>query len=178
MARRNAAWVGERGVTRRLSVRIRTSSLGKPIGVAGAVQDHAQRRVDLAAVELQAAFEPAIEVLQHRAGRLDRARLAGDRDQVAARREARRDLLLDQRQMLVMLAEQQGAEPVVVEAEGPGVDVGGERRDRFQAHAAQPRAASGSIGTAARLWAWLAVIRTSITSPRRAPGALTWTAWR
>ena len=176
MARRKAAWVGERGVIRRLSVRISTSSPGSRAASRAPRSDHAHRRLDLAAAELQAGFEPTIQVLQHDAGRLDRARLAGDRDQVAARREARRNLLLDQRQMLVMLAEQQSAEPVVVEAQGAGVDVrprasgpvsGACRRGLVQASGAT------AIGDrhAARLWAWLAVIRTSIRSPGPAPGA-------
>ena len=66
----------------------------------------------------------------------------------------------------MVLTEQQRAEPVVVEAQGPGDDVGREGGNRFQAHAlgsvaAAPRRrpGAGASGAPARLWAWQAVIR-------------------
>ena len=136
---------------RRLSVRISTSSAGKPDRVGGgAAAHHPERRIDLVAVDLQARFEAAVELLQHRRRRFDRRRRAADGDDIAARRERRRDLLLDQREVLVVLTEQQRAERIVVEAQGLGGDVGRQCGNRFQAHAAGFRGCCSKIAGGGR----------------------------
>ena len=110
--------MGERGLTRRRSVRMTTSSPVNAGRIARPAHDHANRGIDLATAQIQTAVELAIELLEHRSGGVRGLRFAADGHQVAARREGHGQVLLDQGEMLVMPAEQHRTARVVLEAQG------------------------------------------------------------
>ena len=145
----------------------------------GAVQQHAQRGVDLVATHRAAALELAVEILEHGRRHLDLAlALTLDEHLVAAGDDAHRQLLLDPGEIEVVLAEQDGAGGIVVEvhpvARAPEV---GQRCERGQAGSSLSVIAMGAAAPA-RLCGLQRVISTGTRSPIARPSPSTWTACR
>jgi hypothetical protein len=82
--------------------------------------DHANGGVDFALAQLHALFQATIQILQDRLGGLDLVSFAGDRDNIAASDQRRRNMLLDPGEIFVMTAEQQGAATIIFEGECAG----------------------------------------------------------
>src|SRR5262249_34187903 len=129
-------------------------------------------------------LQALVEGVQSISGRIDRFARTGDRQVVAARHQGNAELLLDARQVLVVLAEQHWQEPVVIE-----LQMGGwshrqrwrlaHARISFVARVLNSRAwLPAACDTPAarhpvRLCGWAALISTSTIVPRRSGVAAT-----
>ncbi len=89
----------------------------------------ADRRIDLAEVDGEAALQPLIELVQHLARLGHGAGIAGDGDLIAARHQRDAEALLDAREMAVVLAEQHRQQPIVVELQDQGLGDAGRGHD-------------------------------------------------
>ena len=148
---------------------------------------HADRAVDVAGSELVALLQAAVEDVEGEAGAVAGAGGAAERHLIAAGDGLDAESLLDEREVLVELAEQHGGEAVVVEGDD---DLGGAIGRRWRPApsvlcAPRDSSASGlggidSIAAAQanapnRLLVPTSVMVTGTISPISSAGASTWT---
>ena len=91
------------------------ADLGEPIAARGVVRGRSQDAVDVAGTNVLALPDARVELLEHIARRLDRARGARLRHDVAVRLRLDAEPLLQERQMSIVFAEQPVQMPVVLE---------------------------------------------------------------
>ena len=158
----------------------------------GAAQGHAHDRVSLRRVHREAFLQPLVKGVQGQLGGLGRLRRTRNGEPVAARDQRNAELLFDARQVLVVLAEQQGQQRVVVELHQGGrfgfrglagfhVRASAKRAApvgaRFTVGAIAPSSSPGApITVPERLLGWASSTRTGTIRPDRPAGAWTWTA--
>ncbi len=103
---------------------------------------HPHRGIDLGFGDLQAFFQALVKRLQRRAGRIDRRRIAGDLNMIAATGQPDVQLLLDAQKVLIVLPEQERQQRVIGKLDHHRRSPGGILSLAWRAHDAAPLAGS------------------------------------